>query len=81
MKHAPCHLDNGIICYSILLRCIWGRSLLLNIMIPQEWLNALETNTLSLSKQNVLILCTDCVYISALNFLNFAKQSPLDFNT
>ena len=51
MKHGPCHLyDDAIrmIRYSSLLRSIWGRRLLPNIMILQKMLECLNNEFLAI---------------------------------
>ena len=47
----------------------------------QKLLNAFETNSPPISGQNILISYSNCVSTSTLDFLNFSKQSPLNFNT
>lgn len=54
------------------------------LLIPwslKKWLNALETNFPPLSNQNVLISCSNCVSMNALNPFNFSKQSLLEIIT
>ena len=84
MDHAPRHHYNGTIrtfrhsvCCSqygvdVYLAMSWSTK---NFMI------ALDINSPPLSEENALSLCSDCVSISAFNFLNLIKHLSLAFNT
>lgn len=80
MKHASCHLQDGAICtlcHSGLLRYKHSEGLQLDVMNLQKVVEYLGGKPPLLRNQSALILTSDCISTSV---LNYSKHFHLNFN-
>ena len=83
MKHAPCHFHDSVIHilrHSILLKCIQGGRMLLDVMILWKMVECLGNKFFTIVWSKHLDFVLWLRLKKCIRFLNLSKHCPLNFN-